>query len=247
MAGKKIYFISDAHLGVDSRLTSDQRELLLIKWLSEIQNDAKEINFLGDIFDFWFEFKYIVPRGFARLFSKMRELSDLGIKLNYYTGNHDMWIFDYIPKITGASLIRGTQIVEYSGKRFFIGHGDGLDSSDKKYLFLKKVFSAKFFQFCFRLIHPEITFRIAFAWSKASRKSHNCTEKTSYEDEKLVAFAKSVLAKDRIDFFVFGHRHIPFQIKIDEAVLFTNIGDWLNNFTYAEFDGENVSIHKYPI
>ncbi len=239
------YFISDAHLGVDSEITSDKREELMIKWLDEIKEDALEISLVGDIFDFWFEFKHVVPRGFSRLLAKLRELSDSGIKIKYYTGNHDMWVFDYLPKAIGAELIRSTEIIEVDGKKLFVGHGDGLGSYDKKYNFLKKIFSAKFFQFLFRLVHPEISFRIALAWSSSSRKSHKYPDKIDHNEEWLVKYAKSVLKKQHIDYFIFGHRHIPIKIEIGENTDFVNLGDWLINFTYAVYDGKGIELKSY--
>lgn len=241
----KRYYISDAHLGVDDKYTSYQRESLMIKWLDEIKADALEISLVGDIFDFWFEYKHVVPRGFSRLLGKLKELSESGIHIKYYTGNHDMWVFDYLPKAIGAELIRSTEIVETNGKKLYIGHGDGLGPYDKKYNFLKKIFSAKFFQFLFKLIHPEISFRIALAWSASSRKSHKYPEKINFEDEWLVKYAKTVLEKEHIDYFIFGHRHIPFKTKIGENTEFVNLGDWLMNFTFAVYDGENLELKSY--
>ncbi len=240
----KIYFVSDVHLGINSEFTSEYRELLLIKWLDEIKTDATEIVLAGDIFDFWFEYKHVAPRGFNRIISKLREISDSGIKITYFTGNHDMWIFGYLPEAIGAELIRGIQIREINGKKLYIGHGDGLGPYDKSYNFLKKIFSSKFFQFLFKLVHPEISFRIALKWSSSSRKKHKYPAKTDFNDEWLVMFAKTVLEKEHIDFFVFGHRHIPFQAQIGDNTVFTNLGDWLFNFSYAVFDGEKMELKR---
>ncbi len=241
----KRYFLSDAHLGVDSEFTSNQREELMIKWLDEIKQDALEVSLVGDIFDFWFEYKHVVPRGFSRLLAKLRELSDSGIKIKYYTGNHDMWVFDYLPNVIGAELIRSTEIVDLNGKKLYIGHGDGLGPYDKKYNLLKKIFAAKFFQFLFKLVHPEISFRFAFAWSASSRKKHHYPNNVDYNDEWLVKYAKTVLEKEHIDYFIFGHRHIPIKLKLSENTEFVNLGDWLTNFTYAVYDGENLMLKSY--
>lgn len=240
----KIYFISDAHLGIDNGHTSEYRELLLIKWLDQIKLDATEIILTGDIFDFWFEYKHLVPKGFYRLFSKLREISDSGIKITYFTGNHDMWIFGYLPQAIGAELVREVQVRTINGKKLYIGHGDGLGPYDKKYNFLKKIFSSSFFQFLFRTMHPSIAFRIALKWSSSSRKRHKFPKKDSFEDEWLVKYARSVLEKQDIDFFIFGHRHIPFQVQLSEKTVFTNLGDWLFNFSYAVFDGEKVELKR---
>ncbi|MDD3741753.1 MAG: UDP-2,3-diacylglucosamine diphosphatase [Bacteroidales bacterium] len=241
----KIYFVSDVHLGIDDEYTSDFRESLLIKWLDVIKTDASEVVLNGDIFDFWFEYKHVVPVGFFKLISKIRELSDSGIKISYFTGNHDMWIFHYLPKAMGAELIRGVQIREVNGKIFYIGHGDGLGPYDKSYNFLKKIFSSKFFQFLFRIIHPEISFRIALKWSSTSRSKHKYPKNINFEDEWLVKYSQGVLEKQHIDFFIFGHRHIPFQLNLKENSVFTNLGDWLFNFSYAVFDGKNLELKSF--
>ncbi|HOZ30989.1 MAG TPA: UDP-2,3-diacylglucosamine diphosphatase [Bacteroidales bacterium] len=238
----KIYFVSDAHLGIDDKYSSDYRERLLIKWLDKIRSDATEIVLAGDIFDFWFEYKHVVPAGFYKLISKLRELSDSGIKLTYFTGNHDMWIFKYLPKAIGAELVRGIQTREINGKKLYIGHGDGLGPYDKQYNFLKRIFSSKFFQFLFKTIHPEISFRIARKWSSTSRSKHKYPENIDYNEEWLVKYSKSVLETEPFDFFVFGHRHIPFQIKLNDQSNFTNLGDWLFNFSYAVFDGTQLEL-----
>jgi len=237
--------VSDAHLGVDSEYTSDQREELLIKWLDDISEDALEISLVGDIFDFWFEYKHVAPRGFSRLIAKLRNLSDSGIKIKYFTGNHDMWVFDYLPQAIGAELIRSTEIIDIDGKKILVGHGDGLGPYDKKYNFLKKIFASKFFQFLFKLAHPEISFRIALSWSASSRKKHHYPDMVDYNDEWLVKYAKSVLENEHIDYFVFGHRHIPVKLNLSENTEFVNLGDWLMNFTYAVYDGSEMKLLSY--
>jgi UDP-2,3-diacylglucosamine hydrolase len=242
---KKIYFVSDAHLGIDSEYSSDTREELLINWLDEIKNDAIEINLLGDIFDFWFEYKYVVPKGFNSFFAKLKELSNSGITINYFTGNHDMWTFGYISKVTGANLIKGTIIQNVNNKVLFMGHGDGLGPYDKKYNFLKIFFKSRFAQFLFKQVPSSLSFKIARSWSESSRNKHDYTKSIDYSDEMLVKYANTILEKEHIDFFIFGHRHIPFQVNIGENTVFTNIGDWLINFTYAVFDGNEMKLLDY--
>lgn len=245
MTTKKRYFVSDAHFGIDSEYSSQVREKLFVKWLDEIKNDAGEINLVGDIFDFWFEYKHVVPAGFVILLAKLRELTDSGIKIKYYPGNHDMWIFGYLPQVTGVELVRGVEQITTDGKIIYIGHGDGLGPYDKKYNFLKKIFSSKFFQFLFKIVHPEISFRIALAWSASSRKSHKYPDKINIEDEWLVKYAKTVLETQHVDFFVFGHRHIPIIEKIADKTTFVNLGDWLFNFTYAVYHDGDMQLKSY--
>ena len=240
----KIYFVSDAHLGSASDKSSDERETLIVEWLNEIKEDASEIYLLGDIFDFWFEYKYVVPKGFVRILSKLRELHEQGITIYYFKGNHDMWTFDYISEITGAVIKSDYEIKTVCGKKLFIGHGYGLGKCNKKDKILKWFFSRSLFQFLFKILPPFISFSIATSWSKASRKKHDYTKTIDYNEEVLVKYAKTILEKEDIDFFIFGHRHIPFQIKLNENTVFTNVGDWLINYTYAVFDGEKIKIIK---
>ena len=240
----KIYFVSDVHLGSESRISSEQREILLLKWLDEIKEDASELYLLGDIFDFWFEYKYVVPKGFVRTLAKLRELHDKGIEIYYYTGNHDIWNFGYISEITGAIIKHGYEIKTIGNKKFFLGHGIGL-GNNKIDNFLIWFFNNSFFQFLFKMLHPYIAFKIATSWSKSSRKKHDYTKPIDYNEEFLVKYSKTILQKEHIDFFVFGHRHIPFQIEIGKDTVFTNIGDWLINFTYGVFDGEELKLERY--
>jgi len=241
----KIYFVSDVHLGVDYKYTSEQRETLFINWLDEIRYDAQELNLVGDIFDFWFEFKHFVPKGFVRLFTKLKELNDNGIVINFFTGNHDMWTFGHISEITGANVIHEHIIRKINDKTLFIAHGDALGPYDLKQKFLKKIFSSRFFQMLFKIVHPSISFRIAKKWSNSSRKKHNYPENINCDTEWLVKFARSVLKKENIDFFVFGHRHLAFQTILNKDTVFTNLGDWISNFTYAVFDGEKMELLTY--
>ena len=241
----KIYFVSDAHFGVDSQFTTKQREKFFVEWLDAIKVDASELYLLGDIFDFWFEYSYVVPRGFVIVLAKLRELSDAGVKIKYFTGNHDMWVFDYLPKVIGAEL--HTVLREIAGKKFYIAHGDGLGKYDRKYNLMKGMFHNRFFQFMFKWIHPDWGCRFALWCSHRSRLKHDLPETPDYEKEFLVMYSREVLKKEHFDYFVFGHRHIPYQYALDDSSLFTNIGDWLFNFSYAVYDGENISLQKHQV
>ncbi|NLA23647.1 MAG: UDP-2,3-diacylglucosamine diphosphatase [Bacteroidales bacterium] len=240
----KIYFLSDAHLGIPDFESSLEREKLLVKWLEEVSLDAKEIYLLGDIFDFWFEYKKLAPRGFTRFLGTLAKLTDSGVKIYFFTGNHDMWVFDYLPKETGVIICREPEIKEFSGKRFYIAHGDGLGPFDKKFKLLKRVFKSKTCQWFFKRLHPNFSFWIAQSWSRNSRKKHKLPEHPNFEEEWLVKYARMVLEEQHIDHFVFGHRHIPYQYQLNEKSSITNLGDWLINFSYAVFDGEELKQFK---
>ena len=245
---KKIYFASDFHLGAPNKEESFKRELKIVSWLDEIKNDAKEIYLVGDIFDFWFEYKHVIPRGFVRLQGKIAEITDNGIPIHVFTGNHDMWIFDYLPQELGVTLHREPIKKEYNGKKFFIGHGDGLGPGDTQYKMLKAVFASKLCQWAFARIHPNLGIGIANAWSSKSRKTNlSYDEKFHGEDkEHLVLFCKDYLQKDpTIDYFIFGHRHLPLELSVGDNSTYINLGEWIKHNSYAVFDGEKVELKYY--
>lgn len=243
----KIYFVSDAHLGFPNYEESRKREQLLVRWLDEISKDATEIYLLGDIFDFWFEYKRVVPKGFTRLLGKIAELTDRGITVHFFTGNHDLWVFDYLPKETGVIVHRDRQIRIINGKKFFIAHGDGLGPSDIGFKYLKKIFKNKFAQWLFARIHPNFAIRLAIKWSQHNRYSEDPQNFNflGEDKERLIQYAKRKLEKEHYDFFIFGHRHVPIIFPLSSNSLFINLGDWLNHFTFAIFDGNTVQLLSY--
>lgn len=246
-AGKKIYFASDFHLGVPSFEKSLAREKRIVKWLDEIKHDASEIYLMGDMFDFWFEYKYAAPKGFVRLLGKIAEITDSGIPVTFFTGNHDMWMFDYLPREIGVTIYKDPIEKEFNGKKFFLGHGDGLGPGDKGYKFIKKIFSNKFCQWLFARIHPNFGIGMANYWSRKSRLSNGPEDEkfTGEENEWLVVFAKDVLKNKHFDYFIFGHRHLPLDIKLTENSRYINLGEWVNYNTYAVFDGNTVELKKF--
>ena len=243
-AGKKIYFASDFHLGVPDYSTSLEREKKIVKWLDEIKKDAQEIYLIGDVFDFWFEYRTAVPKGFVRLLGKMAEISDSGIPIILFTGNHDMWMFDYLPKEIGVTIHNKPIIREYNGKKFYIGHGDGLGSGDYGYKTIKKIFASPVCQWLFARLHPNFGMGIGQYWSKKSRISNGPSdEKFLGEDkERLLLYSKEQLKKEHFDYFIFGHRHLPLDIKLNEKSRYINLGEWVNYYTYAMFDGANLAM-----
>ncbi len=243
---KKIYFISDAHLGLYPAEKSAEREKLLLSWLNGIRQDASELYLLGDIFDFWHEYRHVVPRGYTRLLGKLAELSDGGIRLHYFTGNHDIWITDYLPSEIGMTLYRHHVFREIDGYRFYIGHGDGLGSGETGYRLMKAAFTNKALQWIFARLHPDTAMAFGKWWSRKSRYSKGVTAEPYRGDdnEKQVLFARQFLVREPVDFFIFGHRHIPFDVRVGQNCRVVNLGDWISHFTYAVWDGKELQLHS---
>lgn len=250
-AGRKIFFASDLHLGIPNAEKSLLREKKFIQWLNHIQPEAKEIYLLGDLFDFWFEYKHAVPKGYVRVLAKLAELVDAGIPVHVFTGNHDMWMFDYLPTELGIILHRNPIQQTLGSKNFIIGHGDGLGPGDHGYKLIKKVFASPFCQWLFARIHPNIGMGLANFWSKRSRRAQG-TSQDQYlgdENEFLVQYCKiEVIKNPSIDFFVFGHRHLPIEKAISDKAMYYNLGDWIRYDSYGVFDTENntFSLKYWP-
>lgn len=243
----KIYFISDFHLGVPDYHSSLEREKRIVRWLEMARKDAAEIYLLGDVFDFWFEYKRAVPRGYVRLLGKLAEIADSGIRIHYFTGNHDMWVFDYLPKEIGLTLYREPVVREYSGKKFYIGHGDGLGPGDHGYKFIKKVFANPFCQWLFARLHPNFGIWLAGYFSKKSRIATGTDDEKflGEENEWLVVYSKEILQKQHYDYFVFGHRHLPLDLTVGPGSRYVNLGEWINHNTYAVFDGTELKLERF--
>ncbi|MEJ6981055.1 UDP-2,3-diacylglucosamine diphosphatase [Pedobacter sp. P351] len=240
----KIYFASDFHLGVSNYEISRLREASIVRWLDSIKDDAAELFLVGDVFDFWFEYKRAVPRGFIRFLGKLAELSDLGVKITMFKGNHDMWMFGYLTKEIGVEIISDELVVERNGKKLYIHHGDGLGPGDSKYKVLKKFFRSDFCQWLFARLHPNLGIGIAMAWSHRSRLSQKKVERFLGEQQEwLVNYSKQLLQKEHYDYFIFGHRHLPLDIQLDNS-RYINLGEWLNFNSYAVMDAGEVSL-KY--
>jgi len=242
---KKIYFLSDIHLGSPDWESSRTREKLLIEWINSIENTAEAIYFVGDIFDFWFEWKRVIPKGFVRFFGKIAALVESGIEIHFFTGNHDVWMFGYFEQELGVILHTDILKTEINGKKFLITHGDALGPRDNTFKVLKKLFTNPTLQKLFALLHPNLAIDFAYAWSHKSRKSHS-KRKNFYGEEKewLVMYSREVLENEYFDYFIYGHRHLPMKYKLTEKSTFINTGDWLHNFSFAEFDGKDMEL-KY--
>lgn len=245
--GKKIYFISDFHLGVPNDADSRKREDKIVAWLNSIAKDVQILYLMGDVFDYWFEYKEVVPRGYVRLLGKLAELSDAGVEMHYFTGNHDMWVFDYLPKEIGLHIHRNPIQKEYNGKKFFLGHGDGLGPGDFGYKFIKKVFANKLAQWLFARVHPNTGIGLMKFFSRRSRIATGTSDDVYLGDDKewLMVFCREVLQKEHYDYFIFGHRHMPLDKQLNDQSRYINLGEWINHFTYAVFDGAELSLKKF--
>jgi UDP-2,3-diacylglucosamine hydrolase len=249
VANKKIYFASDFHLGVPDHKSSLVRERRVVAWLDSIKHDASDIYLVGDVFDFWFEYKSTVPKGFVRLLGRLAELSDSGIKIHFFTGNHDMWAFDYLTEEIGAKIYREPIEIDLNGKKMMIGHGDGLGPADHGYKFIKKVFANKLCQWLFARLHPNLSFGVAHYFSKKSRIATGTSDEKflGNENEWLVIYCKEVLQKKHIDYFIFGHRHLPLDIQLNDNSRYINLGEWINYNTYAVWDGDDLELREFKV
>ena len=242
----KVYFVSDIHLGAPALDNNLEREKLFVRWLDEIKKDAAILFLMGDVFDYWYEYKKVVPRGFTRTLGKIAEIADAGIPIHFFTGNHDIWVYDYLPKELGVQVHYEEMRVTLNGKKFFLAHGDGLDPDDKGYLLLKKIFTNRFLQWMFSRLHPNLSLAFAHAWSKKSRISKGISVPFHGEEkEGLYLFAKSVLEKEDVDYFIFGHRHLLLDLPLEKKSRYINLGDWIVHFSYGVFDGETFELKTY--
>jgi UDP-2,3-diacylglucosamine hydrolase len=246
-SGKKIYFASDFHLGVPDYESSLKRERRIVSWLDKVKSDAEEIYLLGDVFDFWFEYKTVVPRGYVRLLGKIAEITDSGIKVHYFTGNHDMWTFDYLKKELNVAIYREPIEAEYANKKFYIGHGDGLGPGDHGYKFIKKVFSSPVSQWLFARLHPNAGIGLAEYFSRKSRVATGTSDEKFLGEEKewLIIHSKELLNKKHYDYMIFGHRHLPLNIPINGKSRYINLGDWIRYNSYGVFDGNDFCLEYY--
>ena len=246
-SGKKLYFASDFHLGVPDHDSSIAREKRIVKWLDVVSADAQAIYLLGDIFDFWFEYRHAIPRGFIRIQGKLAELRDKGLPIYFFTGNHDMWMFDYFEKELGIIIYREPQVLEIGHHKLLIGHGDGLGPGDNMYNFLKKFFNSSICQWLFARLHPNLGIGIANYWSKQSRISNTKMEERfeGEENEFLLTYCRELEKYNHHDFYVFGHRHLPLDLKVGENSRYLNLGEWVHFNTYAEYDGQDFTLKTF--
>jgi UDP-2,3-diacylglucosamine hydrolase len=245
--GKKIYFASDFHLGIPDKASSRAREKRICQWLDEIKHDAACIFLVGDLFDVWFEYNLVIPKGYARFFGKLAELSDAGIPIEVFTGNHDLWMRGYFEDEFGIPVHHDPIRREYNGKKFLIAHGDGLGPGDSTYKVMKKVFRSPLSQWLYRRLHPDTGVGMAGWFSRRGVKHTDTAEERFLGPEKewLVQYALDMLKKEHIDYFIFGHRHVAVTYPLSSNSLFINLGDWIRYDSYAVFDGRELDLKFY--
>ena len=243
----KIYFASDFHLGLPAGSVPVEREKKVVKWLNSVAGDAKEIYLLGDIFDFWWEYKLVVPKGFTRFFGAVSEITDSGIPVHFFTGNHDMWVGNYFSDECGMTIHTSPITAKFDGKRFHLAHGEGLGTKSTGYKLLLSIFRNKPLQVMYSALHPSIGVGIGHRWSLNSRLGKGIsTEFLGEEKEDLITYARTILENEKIDYFIFGHRHLAMKYNLLPETEIVFLGDWIKNGSYAEWDGKGLSFKKLP-
>ncbi len=245
--GKKIYFLSDFHLGAPNKANSLLREKKIVHFLDTIYKDAALIIIAGDIFDFWYEYKTVVPKGYTRLLGKLAEITDSGVDVHLFAGNHDMWMRSYFQEELNIPVYFEPRTYIFNNKKFYVGHGDGLGPGDHGYKFIKKVFRNKTCQWLFGQMHPTLGMGIANYFSQKSREKTGASDALFLGEDKewLIIYSREILAKEHFDFFVFGHRHLPLDISLTHRSRYINLGDWITSFTYAVFNGNDLNLKKW--
>jgi UDP-2,3-diacylglucosamine hydrolase len=246
-AGKKVYFLSDFHLGVPDHASSLEREKRIVAFLDQIKDNAAMIFVVGDLFDFWFEYRTVVPKGYVRILGKLAELTDNQIPVQFFVGNHDMWMSGYFEKELNIPVFFESKTYEFNGKKMLVGHGDGLGPGDYGYKFIKKVFRNPICQFLFGLLPPFFGISLANFFSKRSRIMTGATDENFLGEDKewLVIYSKEKLKEEHFDYFIFGHRHLPIDFQLKENSRYINLGDWIKYNSYAEFDGTTLQLKYY--
>jgi len=244
---KKIYFASDQHFGVPNLQESRKREEKFIRWLDGIKKDAQVLFLMGDLFDFWHEWKYVVPKGYIRVLGKIAELKDSGINIYFFVGNHDLWMKNYFEEELGIPVYFEKRYYEISDKKFLLAHGDGLGPGDKGYKRMKKIFTNPLAQWAFRWLHPDIAMRIANYMSQKNKLISGVEDQKFLGEDKefLIQYSKEKLKTENIDYFVFGHRHLPLIFDLEKGAKYINLGDWIVYFTYGVYDGRSFEVKKF--
>ena len=246
-SNKKIYFASDQHFGAPTNELSFPREQKFVAWLDEVKVDAEAIFLLGDLFDFWFDYKTVVPKGFVRVLGKLAEIRDSGIPIYFFVGNHDLWMDDYFEKELNIPIFRENQEYTFNDKTFLIGHGDGKGPGDIGYKRMKKVFTNLLSKWLYRWLHPDIGMKLG-QYLSVKNKLISGDEDVKFlgeENEWLILYSKRKLETKHYNYLVFGHRHLPMKVAVGEKSEYVNLGDWISYFTYGVFDGETFEVKKF--
>lgn len=246
---KQIYFLSDAHLGSRAIAHRRMQERRIVNFLDSIKHKAEAVYLLGDMFDFWHEYKTVVPKGYTRFLGKLSELTDLGVEVHFFVGNHDLWMGNYLQEECGVTIHHTEAVLEIHGKLFYLAHGDGLGSTDRKFKMLRAVFHNALCQRLFAALHPRWGVAFGLEWAKHSRMKRVDGKEPEYmgeEKEELIIFAKDYLkTHPNINFFIFGHRHIELDLMLARESRVVILGDWISQFNYAVFDGEHLLLEEY--
>jgi len=246
LGGQSVYFASDFHLGIPNKEKSKEREQKIVRWLDSISENSAAIILVGDLFDFWFEYKHVIPKGFVRLQGKIAELSDKGIPIFIFTGNHDLWMGKYFDQELGVATLTNPVTIKIRDKLFYVGHGDGLGPGERHIKFLKKIFTGKLFQWQFRWFHPDLGISVANYWSRKSRQWDQKKEDIDLgEKEPLFNYCQQVEKSDHHDYYIFGHRHLPVEMKVNEQAIYFNLGEWVFGSSYVEYNGEKATIKNF--
>ena len=242
--GSRIYFASDFHLGVDLEYSSRERESIIVSWLEQIKLSAKELYLMGDVFDYWFEYRYVVPKGHLRLFGKLCELSDVGVKIHFIKGNHDMWVYSYFEKELGMIIHDSNYTTEIDGRRFFLTHGDGIGSGEKRYKIIRYILRHRLAQKFYACLHPSLGIPLMRKMSRLSRKNEQSDPTAG--DKRIMQFIRTELSSQSLDYFICGHIHQPkIQAAGNGKTIYCNLGDWVTHFTYAEWDGADLKLKRF--
>lgn len=246
---KNVYFLSDAHLGSLAISHGRTQERRLVRFLDSIKEKAAAVYLLGDMFDFWYEYRYTVPKGYTRFLGKLSELCDMGVEVHFFTGNHDIWAYEYLEKECGVTLHKQPLTTDIYGKLFFLAHGDGMGDPDRKFKMLRWIFHNRACQYLMSALHPRWGIALGLKWAKQSYIKHKETDEATYmgeNKEHLVLYTKEYMkSHPDIDFFIYGHRHIELDLMLSKKVRMMILGDWISQFTYAVFDGEHMFLEEY--
>lgn len=240
MGKRKTYFVSDVHLGLQVA-DPDDRERRFVSFLRGLPEDTEALYLLGDIWDFWYEYRHVVPKGYVRVLSALVDLLDRGVKVFFFQGNHDVWTYSYFEEL-GMKRLEQPFVAEISGKRFCLGHGDGLGPVPLGYRFLRGVFHNRILQFLFSLLHPWIAFSLGNGWSRSNRLSHDSDYEFKGKEEPLYKFAEDYALENQVDYFVFGHYHADVRMTLSSGAEFLVLKDWMKDSPFICFDGESVHI-----